>query len=60
MMSRDLFHFFSLNAINLDSISDGHDDVLHDLGALRDGAAHFFGMGQSESRGVADAAALAS
>ena len=45
MMGSNLLHRFPFDAIDLDSIGNGDDDVLHDLGALGDGAAHFFGMG---------------
>jgi len=60
VMSRNLLHVLPFHRINLNSISDGDDDVLHDLGALGHGAAHFFGMGEREARRVPDAAALAS
>ena len=60
VVRRDLLHRFPFDGIDLDAVRDAHDDVLHDLGALRDGAAHFFRMRERESRRVADAAALAS
>ena len=45
VVRRDLLHRFSFDGIDLDAVRDGDDDVLHDLGALRDRAAHFFGVG---------------
>ena len=45
VVRRDLLHVLPFHRINLNSISDGDDDVLHDLGALGHGAAHFFRMG---------------
>ena len=45
VVRRNLFHVLPFDGIDLNSIGDGHDDVLHDLGALGHGAAHFFGVG---------------
>ena len=45
VVRRDLLHLLPFDAIHLDAVRDAHDDVLHDLGALGDGAAHLFGMG---------------
>ena len=45
VVRRDLLHLFPLHRINFNSIGNGDNNVLHDLGALRDRAAHFFGMG---------------
>ena len=45
VVRRDLLHLLPFDAIDLDAVRDGHDDVLHDLGALRDGAADLFRVG---------------
>ncbi len=60
VVRRDLLHVLPFHRIDFNSISNGHDDVLHDLGALGDGAAHFFGVRERKSRCMADAPALAS
>ena len=41
VVRRDLLHLLPFDAIHLHAVRDAHDDVLHDLGALGDGAAHF-------------------
>ena len=60
MMGSNLLHRFPFDAIDLDAVRDRDNNVLHDLGALRDGAAHLLGVREREARRVADAAALAS
>ena len=44
-MGSNLLHRFPFDAIDLDAVRDGHDDVLHDLGALADRSSYFFRMG---------------
>ena len=45
VVRRDLFHVLPFDAIDFNSIGNRNNNVLHDLGALRDGAADLFGVG---------------
>ena len=56
----NLLHLFPFDGINLHAVRHAYYNMLHDLGALADGASYFFGMREREARRVADAAALAS
>ena len=59
-MGSNLLHRFPFDAIDLDAVRDRDNNVLHDLGALRDGASHFFRVREREARRVPHAPALAS
>ena len=60
VVRRNLLHLLPFDTIHLDTIRDRNNNVLHDLGALGHGAAHFFRVREREARRVPDAAALAS